>query len=144
RQLQAQAPGGQPATEELELRAEPPPELDDGAQIGPLLHLGHDLPAVLRLAEEAEAEEEGDDDADDDREHDESRPHRLGHRVEALRGEVAREDQPGRPEARAEDAVRRELSIAHAAAAGDERREGPDQADETPDQDRLAAVALEV
>ena len=35
-------------------------------------------------------------------------------------------------------------AVAHARAAGDERRQRPDQPDEAPDQDRLAAVAGEV
>ena len=44
----------------------------------------------------------------------------------------------------AEDAVGREVPVGHLAAAGDERRQRADQADEAADQDRLAAVAGEV
>ena len=48
------------------------------------------------------------------------------------------------PEPGAEDAVGDERAVAHPRAAGDERREGADEADEAADEDRLAAVAVEV
>src|SRR6201999_4227031 len=48
------------------------------------------------------------------------------------------------PEAGAKDAEGDEGAVAHPRAAGDERGEGADQADEAADEDGLAAVAREV
>src|SRR5204862_3674874 len=81
---------------------------------------------------------------DDDREHGQPLADPFRHRVQALGSEVADQDQRRRPQTGAEDAEGSELPVAHPAAAGDERREGADEADEPADQDRPAAVAVEV
>src|SRR5262249_676713 len=117
-ELEAEAARREPAPQKIELRAQSPPQLKDGPQIGALLHLRNDLASVLGLAEEAEREEERDTDAHHDREDEEAGPDRLGDGVEALGGEVPDEDQARRPKARAEDAERGELAVAHIAAAG--------------------------
>ena len=64
--------------------------------------------------------------------------------LDAAREEVADQDVGAGPEAGAEDAVGDEGAVAHPGAAGDERGEGADEADEAADEDRLAAVAVEV
>ena len=58
------------------------------------------------------------------------------------RGEVAEQREGRRPQPGAEHAVGQERPVRHPRAAGDERRQRADQADEAPDQDRLAAVAV--
>ena len=57
---------------------------------------------------------------------------------------VAEQAERRRPQPGAEHAVRDEGAVAHPRAAGDERRQRPDEPDEATDQDRLAAVAAEV
>ena len=64
--------------------------------------------------------------------------------LEALREEVAEQDQARRPEPGPEDAEGREVPVGQPAAAGDERRQRADQADEAADQDRPAPVPREV
>src|SRR5680860_1406323 len=68
----------------------------------------------------------------------------LGGGVDAAREEVADQDVGAGPEPGAEDAVGDEGAVAHLRAAGDERRQGADDADPAADEDRLAAVPGEV
>ncbi len=86
--------------------------------------------------------------ADDHRHRQAEAEDRLSHEmrdpVERAPEHVAERAEERGPEAGADDAVRDEAPVREPRRAGDERRERPDQADEAPDQDRLASVALEV
>ena len=90
----------------------------------------------------------GHDHADDHRDRHAESEHRLPdqvrHLVERAPEDVAERAEERRPEAAADDAVRDEAPVGKPGRAGDERRQRPDQPDEAADQDRLAAVALEV
>src|SRR5262249_34293509 len=139
-QLQPQPARREAAAEELELRPPAATEGDQGTKEPALIHLGDQLPAVGGVAEEPERQEDPDRDAHDDPEDEQPLADDLGDLVEALSREVPRQDQPRRPEPRAEDAEGREVPVRHLAAAGYERREGANQPDEAADQDRPAAV----
>ena len=106
-----------------------------GRRLDPLRQLA----AVLRLAQVA-------------RDHDHARrsprprarrrarpcPRSRSPRSRLLASSVAEQRERRRPQPGAEDAVGDEGPVAHPRAAGDERRQRPHQADEAPDQDRLA------
>ena len=94
--------------------------------------------------EVADEDNRPDDDDDQGAEQEGARARVLGGGVDAAREEVADQDVGAGPEPTAEDAVGEEVAVAHPRAAGDEGREGPHQADEATDEDRLAAVAGEV
>jgi hypothetical protein len=95
-------------------------------------------------AQEPDRDDDDHDRHDHGREQERPPPGELGRPVDAPRRHVADQREAGRPQAGPEDAVRDERAVAHPGAAGDERGEGADQADEATDQDRLAAVAGEV
>ena len=64
-------------------------------------------------------------------------------RAQRLPEEVAQEAEQRRPEARTDDVVGQEAPQLHPRRAGQERRQRAHEADEAPDQDRRAAVAVE-
>jgi hypothetical protein len=86
--------------------------------------------------------------ADDHRHREPEAEDRLSHEVrdlvERAPKQVADRAEERGPEAGADDAVRDEAPVREARRAGDERCQRPDEADEAPDQDRLAPVAIEV
>ena len=90
----------------------------------------------------------GHDHADDHRHRHPEPEDRLAddvrHLVERAPEDVAERAEERRPQPAADDAVRDEAPVGQPRGAGDERRERPHQSDEAADQDRLAAVALEV
>ena len=90
----------------------------------------------------------GDHDADDHRHRHAEAEDRLSDEVrdlvERAPEQVAEHAEERGPEAGADDAVRDEAPVGEPRRAGDERRERPHQPDEAADQDRLAAVAVEV
>jgi hypothetical protein len=99
--------------------------------------------AALGLAEVAI---EPDDAGDDDDRRAEREGALLGvvqDAVEALPEDVAEDQQHRRPAAGAEDVVGQEAPDRHSRGAGQERVDRADQADEAPEEDRLAAVAVE-
>ena len=90
----------------------------------------------------------GDDDPDDHRDGHPEAEDRLArhvrHPVERAPEDVAQRAEDRRPEAGPDDAVGDEAPVGEARRPGDEGRQGPDEADEAADQDRLAAVPVEV
>src|SRR3954452_18424561 len=102
------------------------------------------LDPCAKLVAAAVRRDHAEDQRDEDAEHERGPAGDPCDLLERAIEEVADQDVHGRPQARAEDAVRDEVAIAHPRRAGDERRHRPDETDEAADQDRLAAVALEV
>src|SRR5581483_1513223 len=144
RELQAQAAGAQAGGDEAARGLEPARERQERARRRVRLEPLAKPAAVGGLAQEADGQDDGDDHRDRDPEDEAPLAGELRGAVEALRGEVADQGEGRRPEAGAEDAEGDELAVAHARAAGHERRQRPHEADEAADQDRLAAVVLEV
>ena len=130
--------------EEPHLRLDPPPERDQRPQHRHPLHPPRQALPVLTHAQEPDPEHQRHDRPDHGAEDEDAAARELGRLVDVLGDEVAEEGERRRPEARSEHAVGDERAVRHPRAAGDERRQRPYEADEPPDQDRLAAVALEV
>ena len=144
RELEPEAPRRQPPGDEAQLRLDPPRDDDDRPGEPVSLHPRDQPAAVVGLAQEAHRHHGADDHGDGDPEDQRRAARDLGRLVEALGEEVAEQRERCRPQPGAEDAVGDERPVAHPRAAGDERRQRANEADEATDQDRLAAVALEV
>ena len=143
-ELEPEAAGSQPRPDETGLRAQAAAEREQRAQSRDRVHAPDQRGTVLGHPQIADREHDRDHHPDDEAEHKQAPARQLCCPVDVLRDQVAEQGEPGRPETCTEDAVRQEGRVAHSRAAGDERGEGADEADEAPDQDRLAAVALEV
>jgi hypothetical protein len=96
------------------------------------------------MAQLAVGEHGADDDGDRHAEAERRLAGYVGHLVERLPEDVAEHAEGGRPEPAADDAVRDEAAIGQARRPDDERRQSAHESDEAADQDRLAAVTLEV
>ncbi len=103
-----------------------------------------ELSALFGLAEPANQVDDHDDRADRPTEDQDTPLGPLDHRLDVVREDVAEHAEECRPEAGADDVVRHEAPVGHIRRAGDERCEGPHEANEAADQDRLAAVLVHV
>src|SRR4051794_4082016 len=83
------------------------------------------------------------DERGDDRERERAMGEHARRRAERRAERVADERERGGPGRGAEQAVRQEAAERELRGAGRERRHGPDEPDEAPDEDRLAAMAGE-
>ena len=135
---------GDPVPEELELGPEAAAEHDQPAGGGVGLHPAHRRAPVRRDRGSGGEGDEPTTTTISVAEQEGALAGVLGGALDAAREEVAEEDVGAGPEPGAEDAVGDEGAVAHPRAAGDEGREGADEADEAADEDRLAAVAGEV
>src|SRR5215211_582734 len=144
RELQPQVARRDPMPKEPRLRLHPAPERDQRPQRLAPLHPRDHRRALARIAEHPGQKHDRDDREDDRREQEQPLANRVRQLVDALREEVAQQDEPRRPEPGPQHAVREERAVPHPRATSDERRHRAHEADEPSDQDRLPPVPLEV
>ena len=150
-QLEAELAGRQAPPDEPDLGRDRPgdsPRAGEGRADDrpPLLDVEPlaDAPALRRVAQAPVRPDDPDARRDNDAEPEHGLAREVGDLVERLPEDEAEDAEQRGPQPRADDAVGEELAKRQPRRPGDEGSDRADEADEPADEDRLAAVALEV